>query len=126
MSRSGQGERRSKIARPLVAGQSWEKWMKLVKTSAMALALSAMLAGPVLAQGTDTQTRGGAQGRSNMQGGTSGSMDEDSSPQPGATGEKSGANAKSGAKGTVGAGGATTKGSGGAAGEPATGSKQRY
>jgi hypothetical protein len=126
MSRSGQGEWRSKIARPLVAGQSWEKWMKLVKTSAMALALSAMLAGPVLAQATDTQTRGGAQGRSNMQGGTSGSMDEDSSPQPGAPGEKSGANAKSGAKGTVGAGGATTKGSGGAAGEPATGGKQRY
>jgi hypothetical protein len=100
--------------------------MKPVKTSAIALALSAMLASPVLAQGTDTQTRGGAHGRSNMQGGTSGSMDEDSSPQPGAAGERTGANAKSGAKGTVGAGGGTTKGSGGAAGDPATGSKQRY
>src|SRR5258705_5220500 len=88
---------RSKIAGPLVAGQTWEKWMKLVKTSAIALALSAMLASPVLAQGADTQTRGGAQGRSNMQGGTSGSMDEDGSPQPGAAGERAGAKAKSGA-----------------------------
>jgi|SRR5215211_4516123 len=100
--------------------------MKLVKTSAIALALSAILASPVLAQGTDAQTRGGAQGRSNMQGGTSGSMDEDNGPQPGAPGEKGGANAKSGAKRTVGAGGATTKGNGGPAGEPSTGSKQRY
>ena len=48
--------------------------MKLVKASAIALAMSAMLAGPVLAQGvsSDTQIRGGAQGRSNMQGGASG------------------------------------------------------
>ena len=46
--------------------------MKLVKTSAIALAISAMLAGPVLAQGTssDSKVRGGVQGKSQMQGGT--------------------------------------------------------
>src|SRR5258705_13880274 len=117
---------RSKIARPLVAGQTWEKWMKLVKTSAIALALSAMLAGPVLAQGasSDTQIRGGAQGRSNMQGGASGSMDDDVSAPPGAAGEKAGVHAKSKTKGTVGAGSGTTKGSGDAAGEGATGGKR--
>ena len=39
--------------------------MKLVKTSAIAVAISALLAGPVLAQGasSDTQVRGGAQGK---------------------------------------------------------------
>ena len=66
--------------------------MKLVKTSAIALAMSAVLAGPVLAQGTssDPQIRGGVQGRSNMQmqqGGASGSGDEELSAQPGAAGE---------------------------------------
>jgi hypothetical protein len=71
--------------------------MKLVKTSAIVLAMSAMLAGPVLAQGTssDTQIRGGAQGK-----GMQGSGDEDFHAQPGAPGVKSGA--KAGAKGTVG------------------------
>jgi hypothetical protein len=75
--------------------------MKLVKTSAIVLAMSAMLAGPVLAQGasSDTQIRGGTQGK-NMQGGASGSGDEDFHAQPGAPGMKSGA--KAGAKGTVG------------------------
>lgn len=50
---------------PFIAKQIWEKWMKLAKTSAIAFAVSAMLAGPVLAQGvsSDTQIRGGAQGR---------------------------------------------------------------
>ena len=53
--------------------------MKLVKTSAIAVAISALLAGPVLAQGasSDTQVRGGAQGKTQMQGGASGSADED-------------------------------------------------
>jgi hypothetical protein len=53
--------------------------MKLVKTSAIAVAISALLAGPVLAQGasSDTQIRGGAQGKTQMQGGASGSVDED-------------------------------------------------
>ena len=53
--------------------------MKLVKTSAIAVAISALLAGPVLAQGasSDTQIRGGAKGKTQMQGGASGSVDED-------------------------------------------------
>jgi|SRR5688500_11334935 hypothetical protein len=89
--------------------------MKLVKASAIALAMSAMLAGPVLAQGaaSDSQTRGGAQGRSNMQGGmqggAAGSVDEDD-VRAGAPGEKAGVHAKPGAKGTVGAGSAAPKG----------------
>src|SRR3981189_2429257 len=84
-------------AGPVLADGAWisrtvhreltqEKWMKLVKTSAIAFALSALLAGPVLAQGaaSDTHIRGGAQGRSNMQGGASGSGDEEFNAQPGA------------------------------------------
>ena len=60
-----------------------------------------------------------------MQGGASGSVDEDLSAQPGAPGERAGANAKAGAKGTVGAGSATPKGSsGGAVGDPAAGGKR--
>ena len=102
--------------------------MKLAKTSAIAFAISALLAGPVLAQGasSDTQIRGGAQGRSNnMQGGASGSVDQDLEAQSDAPGGKAGVNAKAGTKGTVGAGsGAAPKGSGGTAGDPATGSKR--
>ena len=53
--------------------------MKLVKTSAIAVAISALLVGPVLAQGasSDTKVRGGAQGKTQMQGGAAGSVDED-------------------------------------------------
>jgi hypothetical protein len=114
------------IAEPLIANQNWEKWMKLVKTSAIAFAMSALLAGPVLAQGTssDTQIRGGTQGRSNMQGGTSGSGDEEFNAQPGAAGEKAGVNAKAGSKGTVGAAKGAPKGTAGAAGDPAAGGKR--
>src|SRR5262245_31743016 len=88
----------------LVANQTWENWMKLVKTSAVAVAISALLAGPVLAQGASsgTQVRGGAQGKTQMQGGASGSMDEDAAPPAGAAGQRAGA--KTGMKGTVGAG----------------------
>src|SRR6266852_3020310 len=94
------------VAEPSIANQTWEKWMKLVKISAIALAMSAVLAGPVLAQGvsSDTQIGGGAQGRSNMQGGASGSGEEDFNAQPGAARAKAGVNAKAGMKGTVGAG----------------------
>ncbi|MEH2566952.1 hypothetical protein [Bradyrhizobium sp. AZCC 2289] len=109
--------------------------MKLVKTSAVALAISAMLAGPVLAQGasSDTRIRGGAQGKTNMQGGAtnmqggaSGSGDEefDAQAQTGAAGEKAGVGAKTGAKGTVGAGSGAPRGTGGAASDPATGIKR--
>src|SRR6266851_7222090 len=100
--------------------------MKLVKTSAVALAISAMLAGPVLAQGasSDTRIRGGAQGKTNMQGGTSTSGDEEFDAQAGAAGEKAGVNAKTGVKGTVGAGSGAQRGTGGAAVDPATGIKR--
>ena len=96
--------------------------MKLVKTSAIALAVSAMLAGPVLAQGTssDTRIRGGVQGKSQMQGGAPVSEDE-LNAQPGAAGGKAGVNAKT--KGTVGAGSGAHKGTGGAAGDPAPGKR---
>ena len=90
--------------------------MKLVKTSAIAVAVSALLVGPVLAQGasSDTQTRGGARGSTQMQGGASGSADEDAP----AAGHK--AAAKTGMKGTVGAGSGAPKVTGGAATPPAT------
>lgn len=92
--------------------------MKLIKTSAIALALSAVLAGPVLAQGTsaDPQLRGTIQGKGSMQKGVSGSGDEEFNAQPGAAGERAGTSTK--AKGTVGAAsGAPKKASGGAAGD---------
>jgi hypothetical protein len=100
--------------------------MKVIRTSAIALAMSSMLAGPVLAQGaaSDREIRGGAQGRSNMQGGAPGSGDEEFNAQGGAAGEKAGRSTKAKTKGTVGAGGGTTRDSGGAAGDPATGSKR--
>src|SRR3982075_3189892 len=127
MGRSGTGGRRTGIAVPSIANQTWENWMKLMKTSAIAFAMSAVLAGPVLAQGasSDTQIRGGAQGRTNMQGGgMSGSGDEEFDTQPGAPGAKAGVNAKAGAKGTVGAATGSAKGAGGAAGDPAAGGKR--
>src|SRR3981081_847803 len=126
MGRSGTGGRRTGIAVPSIANQTWENWMKLVKTSAIAVAMSAMLVGPVLAQGasSDTQIRGGAQGNSNMHGGTLGSGDEDFNAQQGARGAKAGVNAKAGAKGTVGAGGGSPKGTNGGAVDPATGGKR--
>ena len=98
--------------------------MKVVKTSAIALAISAMLAGPVLAQGvsSDTKIRGGAQGKSQMQGGASSSEDEELNAQPSTGMEKAGAHAKT--KGTVGAGSGAARGTGGAVGDSATGSKR--
>jgi hypothetical protein len=115
------------VAEPFIANQTWEKWMKLVKTSAIAFAISALLAGPVLAQGaaSDTQTRGGMQGRTNMQGGASGSGDEEfGTQQPGTPGAKAGVNAKAGTKGTVGAGSGAAKGAAGTVGDPASGGKR--
>jgi hypothetical protein len=100
--------------------------MKLVKASAIAFAMSAMLAGPLLAQGTssDTQIRGGAQGRTNMQGGASGSSDEEMDTQAGAPGEKSGVSAKAGTKGTVGSGSGAHKGKTVTPGDPAAGGRR--
>jgi hypothetical protein len=94
--------------------------MKLVKISAIAVAISALFAGPVLAQGasSDTQVRGGARGAPQMQSGA----DEDAAA-PAAGAHKTGA--KTGAKGTVGAGSGaphgTAKAMGPAATPPATG-----
>jgi len=104
----------------LVVGKTLENWMKLVKTSAIAVAISALLAGPVLAQGASsgTQTRGGAQGKTQMQGGASGSIDEDTNAPAGAASQRAGA--KTGMKGTVGAGSGAPKVTGGAAIPPAT------
>jgi hypothetical protein len=85
--------------------------MKLAKTTVLALAVSAAMAGPVLAQGlsTDTQTRGGAQGKTATQP-MSGSGDEE---MEATTPTQKGVNAKPSTKGTVGAGhGSTTKGTG--------------
>ena len=64
--------------------------MKLVKTSAIAVAISALLAGPVLAQGasSDTQIRGGEKGTTQMQGGASGNVDEDMDARAGAPGRR--------------------------------------
>ena len=96
--------------------------MKLIKSSAIALAVSAMLAGPVLAQGasSDTKLRGSTQDRGSMQKGVTGSGDEEFNAQSGAGSERAGASTKT--KGTVGSGAA--KGSGGAAGDATTGSKR--
>jgi hypothetical protein len=96
--------------------------MKLIKTSAIALAVSAMLAGPVLAQGasSDPKLRGSVQEKGSMQKGVTGSGDEEFNAQPGAAGERAGTSTK--AKGTVGSGAA--KGTGGAAGDATTGSKR--
>src|ERR1700738_1792180 len=117
MGRSGTGGRRMEEPNRPSFIKNLEKWMKLGKTSAIAFAMSAMLAGPVLAQGvsSDTQIRGGVQGRSNMQGGASGSGDEEfDAAQTGAPGAKAGVKAKAGMKGTVGAGSGAAKGTGGA------------
>jgi hypothetical protein len=130
MDRSGTGGRRIQSPNRSSRIKTLEKCMKFVKTSAIAFAISALLAGPVLAQGaaSDTQTRGGAQGRiNNMQGGASGSGDEEfDAQQRGAPGTKAGVNAKAGAKGTVGAGRGATKGSAGTVGDPAASGGKRY
>jgi hypothetical protein len=98
--------------------------MKLIKTSAIALAISALIAGPVLAQGTSADPQMRAQGKGNVQKGGASSGDEEFNAQPGAPGERAGSSTKP--KGTVGAGGGAAKSTGGAAGDSATGSKQRY
>ncbi len=84
--------------------------MKLVKTSAIAVAMSALLSGPVLAQGasSDTPIRGGAKGTTQMQ---------DDMPA-GAGSHKAGA--KPGMKGTVGAASGAPKTTGTPATPPAS------
>ncbi|MGY0571398.1 hypothetical protein ACTGJ9_010370 [Bradyrhizobium sp. RDM12] len=83
--------------------------MKLMKTSVIACALSALLVGPVLAQGAspETKLRGGAQGKT-MQGGASSGDEENLGAQPGAAGERAGMKPTKGTKGTIGTTGSAT------------------
>jgi hypothetical protein len=84
--------------------------MKRIRTSAIALALSAMLAGPVLAQGAGSESSGTVQGRGNMQqGGAAGSESNAQTPSGNAT-----------IKGTVGSSnGGMVRGTAGATGSAA-------
>jgi hypothetical protein len=68
--------------------------MKLIKSSAIVLAISSLLAGPVLAQSTSTGT--------GMRGGMQSGGDEGTTAQPGAPGAKKAVHAKAGGKSTVG------------------------
>jgi hypothetical protein len=75
-----------------IANQIQENGMTSVKISAIALAISAMLAGPVLAQGTSQSAVGSrVQGRTSLQGGaTSGTVYEQLNRQIGAPAETAG------------------------------------
>lgn len=86
--------------------------MKLVKTSVIACALSALVATPVLAQGTSSGAPkpGGTVQSKPMQGGASGSGDEEMGAPQGAAGEKVGMKPTKGTKGTVGTTGSAHKG----------------
>ena len=91
--------------------------MKLVKTSMIACALSALIATPVLAQSAPKP--GGTVQSKPMQGSTMGSGDEEMNAQPGAAGEKTGMKSTKGTRGTVGTtGSAAHKGT---ADDPTTG-----
>lgn len=94
--------------------------MKLVKTSMIACALSALIATPVLAQSAPPTAKSGGtvQGKP-MQGSTMGSGDDEMNAQPGAAGEKTGMKSTKGTKGAVGTtGSAAHKGT---ADDPTTG-----
>jgi hypothetical protein len=99
-----------------IANQIQENGMNSVKTSAIALAISAMLAGPVLAQGTSQSSVGSSQqGRTSSQGATSGSVYEQLNRQIGAPAETAGV-AKPGVISPVGTGSGAPMGTGGATG----------
>lgn len=94
--------------------------MKLVKTSMIACALSALIATPVLAQSTSPTARPGGTVQSKpMQGNTMGSGDEEMNAQPGAAGETTGTKSTKGTRGTVGTTGSAARK--GAADDTATG-----
>jgi len=76
--------------------------MKLVKTSMIACALSALVAAPVLAQSAPPAKSGGTVQSKPMQGSTMGSGDDEMSAPPGAAGEKTGMKSTKGTRGTVG------------------------
>jgi hypothetical protein len=84
--------------------------MKLIKTSAIALTLSAMLAGPVLAQGAGSDTSGTVQGRTSVQQGGAGGTEMNAQTPAG----------RATTKGTVGSGsGGMARGTAGATGNAA-------
>lgn len=83
--------------------------MKLVRTSMIACALSALVAAPVLAQGAPPAKTGGSVQSKPMQGGTMGSGDEEMSSQPDAAGEKTGMKSTKGTRGTVGTTGSAVR-----------------
>ena len=77
--------------------------MKLVKTSAIACAVAALIVTPVFAQGTSSGAKPSGTVQSKpMQGSTMGSGDEEMDAQPGAAGEKTGMKSTKGTRGTVG------------------------
>jgi hypothetical protein len=87
-----------------------ENRMKIVKASTIAITLSAMLIGPVLAQGAASENQGTIQGRSNLQqGGATDAVPNAQTPVGKAT-----------TKGTVGSGnGGMARGTAGATGSAA-------
>jgi hypothetical protein len=122
-SRSPRG-RRNRSAAPRRATTE-EKLMKPIKTSVIALAVSALLAGPVLAQGAqvDTQTRGQARGTTSAPG-ASGGAETGVDTQVGVPGAKAGVKAKTGTAAGVDAPAGAAKGSAGASGKAGTDSKR--
>lgn len=100
--------------------------MKAIKTSVIALAASALLAGPVLAQGviTDTQTRGQARGTTSAPG-AGGGADTGVGAQVDAPRTKAGVKAKTGAGAVIDAPTTgTAKGSAGASGKAGADAKR--
>ena len=76
--------------------------MKLVKTSMIACAVSALIATPVLAQSAPpTAKPGGTVQSKPMQGSTMGSGDDEMNAQPGAAGEKTGMKSTKGTTGSA-------------------------
>jgi hypothetical protein len=101
--------------------------MKLVKTSAIACTLAALIATPVFAQGTSSGIKPGGSVQSKpMQGGAAAGEDDELGTPQGAAGEKVGMKSTKGTKGTVGTtGSAAHKGAAddSASGNPATGKR---
>jgi hypothetical protein len=128
MRRSGPDERRGQSSEPFIANKIQETWMKSVKTSAIACALSALLAAPALAQGvsSDTKARGGVQSKG-LQGGAAASDDAELNATPGAADERMGIKSTKGTKATAGTtGSAARKGTGGDSTSGGAASGSRY
>ncbi|MGV7217876.1 hypothetical protein [Bradyrhizobium sp. UFLA05-112] len=83
--------------------------MKLVKTSVIACALSALIAAPVFAQGASSGVKTGTVQSKPMQGAAPASEDEELGAQQGAAGEQTGMKSTKGTKGTVGTTGSAVR-----------------